>query len=59
LIAAKAKGKEVQAVPEPKVGKVVDIMDALRKSLETRKKADRERTVSAKKTPSRRRSSAA
>ena len=37
LIAAKAKGKEIKAPPEPKVSKVVDIMEALRKSLDEKK----------------------
>jgi DNA end-binding protein Ku len=37
LIAAKAKGKQVAAVEEPKVGKVTDIMEALRRSLGEKK----------------------
>lgn len=37
LIAAKAKGKDIKAAPEPKTEKVVDIMEALRKSLEEKK----------------------
>lgn len=34
LIAAKAKGKEIKPVPEAKPSKVVDIMEALRQSLD-------------------------
>jgi len=37
LIAAKARGKEVTPAPEPHVAKVVDIMDALKASLEAKK----------------------
>src|SRR5205085_2472597 len=37
LIEAKAKGKEIKAAPEAKAAKVVDIMEALRKSLEEKK----------------------
>jgi DNA end-binding protein Ku len=33
LITAKVKGKDVAAVEQPKVAKVVDIMEALRQSL--------------------------
>ena len=36
LIAAKAKGKEIAPAAEPKAAKVVDIMEALRKSLESK-----------------------
>ncbi len=36
LIAAKAKGKEIAPASEPKAAKVVDIMEALRKSLESK-----------------------
>src|SRR5206468_372876 len=43
LINAKAKGKEIRAAPEPKVEKVVDIMEALRRSLEAKKSVGRER----------------
>ena len=39
LIAAKAKGKEVAPMTEPKVAKVVDIMEALRQSLGQKKTA--------------------
>jgi DNA end-binding protein Ku len=41
LIAAKAKGKEVEAVAEPKPAKVLDIMEALRNSLAGKKKGAR------------------
>jgi len=37
LIAAKAKGKEIEAVAEPKPAKVLDIMEALRNSLAEKK----------------------
>ena len=37
LIKAKANGKEIKAVEAPEPGKVVDIMEALRKSLEQKK----------------------
>ena len=37
LIAAKAKGKQIEAVAEPKPAKVVDIMEALRNSLAQKK----------------------
>jgi DNA end-binding protein Ku len=47
LIAAKAKGKEIAPAPEPKTAKVVDIMEALRKSLES--KAAEPKRASAKK----------
>ena len=33
LIAAKAKGKEIAPASEPKAAKVIDIMEALRKSV--------------------------
>ena len=36
LIAAKAKGKQITPAAEPKAPKVVDIMEALRKSLESK-----------------------
>ena len=39
LIAAKAKGKAIAPAAGPKAPKVVDIMDALRKSLNERKSA--------------------
>ncbi len=39
LVAAKAKGKQIAVTPEPKAAKVVDIMEALRKSLSDKKKA--------------------
>ena len=54
LIDAKAKGKEVKAAPEPKVAKVVDIMDALRKSLEAKRPMQREK-ARAKSSPARKR----
>jgi DNA end-binding protein Ku len=54
LIDAKVKGKEIKAAPEPKVAKVVDIVDALRKSLEAKKPVQRERTP-AKSAPTRKR----
>ena len=41
LIAAKAKGKEIAPAAEPKAAKVVDIMDALKRSLEEAKAASR------------------
>jgi DNA end-binding protein Ku len=37
LIAAKSKGKEIKAAPAPKAAKVVDIMEALRQSLNEKK----------------------
>jgi DNA end-binding protein Ku len=43
LIKAKAKGKEIKAAPEPKVEKVVDIMEALQRSLQAKKSVARER----------------
>jgi DNA end-binding protein Ku len=54
LIEAKAKGKEIKPVREPRVSKVVDIMDALRQSLEAKKPVRRERAV-ANKAPRRKR----
>lgn len=49
LIEAKAKGKEIKAAPEPKVAKVVDIMEALRKSLEEKTKPARSERAPVKK----------
>jgi DNA end-binding protein Ku len=46
LVAAKAKGKEIQPEPLPEVSKVVDIMEALRRSLSEQKKGGK-RTASA------------
>ena len=43
LIETKLEGKEVKATPAPKVAKVVDIMDALRKSLSQAKPVKKER----------------
>jgi DNA end-binding protein Ku len=40
LIAAKSKGKDVAAVGQPKVAKVVDIMEALSQSLGQRNKSE-------------------
>jgi DNA end-binding protein Ku len=54
LIEAKAKGKEIKPVPEPRVSKVVDIMEALRRSLEAQKPVQRQR-ASANKAPRRKR----
>jgi DNA end-binding protein Ku len=54
LIEAKTKGKHISPAPEPKVAKVVDIMEALRKSLEQKKSVHRERAA-AKKAPARKR----
>jgi DNA end-binding protein Ku len=54
LIEAKAKGKEIKPVPEPRVSKVVDIMEALRRSLEAKKPVQRERAP-ANKAPRRKR----
>jgi DNA end-binding protein Ku len=54
LIEAKAKGKETKPVPEPQVPKVVNIMEALRRSLEAKKPVQRERAP-AKKAPRRKR----
>ena len=51
LIAAKAKGKEITPAAEPKTAKVVDIMEALRKSLESKSTARKGAT--AKKTSKR------
>jgi len=48
LIDAKVKGKEVKAAPEPKTAKVIDIMDALRKSLEAKKPVQHERAPAKK-----------
>jgi DNA end-binding protein Ku len=49
LIDAKVKGKEIKAQPQPKATKVVDIMEALRKSLEEKKKpAEAERKTAHK-----------
>ena len=45
LIAAKAKGKEIKAAPEPQAPKVIDIMDALRQSLEQKKPVKRSKTA--------------
>ena len=42
LMEAKVKGKKIKTMPEPKVEKVVDIMEALQKSLEAKKSARRE-----------------
>jgi DNA end-binding protein Ku len=54
LIAAKAKGKEIAPAPEPKTAKVVDIMEALRKSLESKsaegKRAPAKKAAKRKKT---------
>jgi DNA end-binding protein Ku len=50
LIAAKAKGKEVAAAPQPKIEKVTDIMEALRRSL-TEAKASRSKLSSGKERP--------
>jgi DNA end-binding protein Ku len=57
LIAAKAKGKQIGPVAEPKAPKVVDIMEALRKSLEQSKdakgkQAPEKKTAKRKKTSS-------
>ena len=41
LVAAKAKGKDVEPQPEPEVSKVVDIMEALRQSLSEQKNGKR------------------
>jgi DNA end-binding protein Ku len=41
LVAAKAKGKDIEPQPEPEVSKVIDIMEALRKSLSEQKKGKR------------------
>jgi DNA end-binding protein Ku len=48
LIAAKAKGKDLAPTAEHKVAKVVDIMEALRKSLSQNKKGDQKREPAAK-----------
>ncbi len=48
LIDSKVKGKEVKAAPEPKTAKVVDIMDALRKSLKAKKPVQHERAPAKK-----------
>jgi DNA end-binding protein Ku len=47
LIAAKAKGKQIEPVAEPKPAKVLDIMEALRKSL-AEKKAPARKPVAGK-----------
>ena len=53
---AKAEGKEVEAAPEPEPTKVVDLMEALKASVEaTKKKAA---TGSSKKATSRKRAAA-
>jgi DNA end-binding protein Ku len=54
LIAAKAKGKEITPAAEPKTAKVVDIMEALRKSLESKSTASK--GAPAKKTSRRKKS---
>jgi DNA end-binding protein Ku len=51
LIAAKVKGREVQEAPAPKAAKVVDIMEALRNSLQQKKASGAEKTA---KTPAKR-----
>lgn len=43
LIAAKAKGKQVETVAEPKPAKVLDIMEALRNSLAQKKAQGKEK----------------
>ena len=45
LIAAKAKGKEIKAAPEPTPAKVVDIMEALQKSLAEKKQQPQRATA--------------
>jgi len=55
LVAAKAKGKEVKPVEEKKVDKVVDIMEALQKSLEAKKSVHSQRKTATKPTSSRKR----
>ncbi len=45
LIAAKAKGKDISAVPQPKAEKVVDIMEALRRSLGEKKAPEAKQAV--------------
>jgi DNA end-binding protein Ku len=55
LIAAKAKGKEIAPAPQPKTAKVVDIMEALRKSLES--KSAEEKPAPAKKAAKRKKAS--
>lgn len=45
LIAAKAKGKDIPAVAQPKVAKVVDIMEALRRSLSEKKTSEPKRAA--------------
>ena len=44
LVAAKANGKDVAAVAQPKVEKVVDIMEALRKSFSEKKTSEAKRS---------------
>ncbi len=39
LIKAKIAGKEIKVVPRKEVEKVVNLMDALKKSIEKKKKA--------------------
>jgi DNA end-binding protein Ku len=56
LIAAKSKGKEIKAAPEAKPEKVVDIMEALQKSLAEKKEQPPKRAASQK--PSRRKRAA-
>jgi DNA end-binding protein Ku len=48
LIEAKVKGKQIKPVPEPKAAKVIDIMEALQKSLEAKKPAQREKAAAKK-----------
>jgi DNA end-binding protein Ku len=48
LIEAKIKGKEIKPAPEPKVAKVVDIMEALQKSLQAKKAVQRQRAPAKK-----------
>jgi DNA end-binding protein Ku len=46
LVQAKAKGKQITAAPEPEAPKVIDIMEALKRSLEEKKPVARERAPS-------------
>ena len=59
LIAAKAKGKEMKAAPEPAPTKVVDIMEALQKSLAEKKQQPKRASSKTKKAARARRKRAA
>jgi DNA end-binding protein Ku len=48
VIQAKAKGKPIKPAPAPEAPKVVDIMEALKRSLEDKKSAQRERAPAKK-----------